>query len=59
MAQYDYWEDKLKPSILSLAKADVLVYGMGEWAVREIVKRLQAGNRDFGVIRGMAVCRVS
>ena len=55
VAQYDYWEDKLKPSILSLAKADVLVYGMGEWAVREIVKRLQAGNRDFGGIRGTAV----
>lgn len=55
VAQYDYWEDKLKPSILSLAKADVLVYGMGEWAVREIVGRLQAGNRDLGGIRGTAV----
>ncbi|MEN9676203.1 MAG: hypothetical protein RIS76_2099, partial [Verrucomicrobiota bacterium] len=55
VAQYDYWEDKLKPSILSLAKADILVYGMGEWAVREIVGRLQAGNRDLGGIRGTAV----
>ncbi|MFO1459559.1 MAG: YgiQ family radical SAM protein [Verrucomicrobiota bacterium] len=55
VAQYDYWEDKLKPSILSLAKADVLVYGMGERAVREIVERLQSGRRDFGGIRGTAV----
>lgn len=55
VAQYDYWEDKLKPSILSLAKADVLVYGMGERAVREIVDRLKAGNRDLHGIRGTAV----
>lgn len=55
VAQYDYWEDKLKPSILPLSKADVLVYGMGEWAVREIVGRLQAGRRDFGGIRGTAI----
>jgi uncharacterized radical SAM protein YgiQ len=55
VAHYDYWEDKLKPSILSLAKADVLVYGMGERAVREIVSRLQEGRRDFRGIRGTAV----
>jgi len=55
VAQYDYWEDKLKPSILSLAKADVLVYGMGERAAREIVERLRSGRRDFGGIRGTAV----
>ncbi|MBN8249014.1 MAG: YgiQ family radical SAM protein [Verrucomicrobia bacterium] len=55
VAQYDYWEDKLKPSILSLAKADVLVYGMGERATREIVDRLRAGRRDFDGIRGTAV----
>jgi uncharacterized radical SAM protein YgiQ len=30
VAHYDYWEDKLRPSILADAKADVLVYGMGE-----------------------------
>lgn len=55
VAHYDYWEDKLKPSILSLAKADVLVYGMGESAVREIVGRLRSGNKDFGGIRGTAI----
>ncbi len=55
VAHYDYWEDKLKPSIMADAKADVLVYGMGEVPVREIVKRLQAGRRDFGGIRGTAL----
>ena len=30
VAHYDYWEDKLRPSILADAKADMLVYGMGE-----------------------------
>ena len=42
VAHYDYWEDKLRPSILVDAKADLLVYGMGESAVREIARRLSA-----------------
>lgn len=55
VAHYDYWEDKLKPSIMADAKADVLVYGMGERAVREITARLRAGNRDFSQIPGTAL----
>lgn len=55
VAHYDYWEDKLRPSIMANAKADVLVYGMGEVAVREIARRLRTGNRDFGGIRGTAL----
>lgn len=55
VAHYDYWEDKLKPSIMADAKADVLVYGMGEVPVREIVKRLRSGRRDFSGIRGTAL----
>ena len=54
VAHYDYWEDKLRPSILADAKADLLVYGMGEWAVREIVARLRAGHGDLAGIRGTA-----
>jgi uncharacterized radical SAM protein YgiQ len=37
---YDYWQDKLRPSILSDAKADLLIYGMGEHAIREIAQRI-------------------
>jgi uncharacterized radical SAM protein YgiQ len=55
VAHYDYWEDKLRPSILADAKADVLVYGMGEVAVREITRRLRVGQRDFNGIRGTAL----
>jgi uncharacterized radical SAM protein YgiQ len=34
VAHYDHWEDKLRPSIMADAKADILVYGMGEVAAR-------------------------
>jgi len=54
VAHYDYWEDKLRPSILADAKADLLVYGMGEVAVREIAQRLAAGRADLIGIRGTA-----
>jgi uncharacterized radical SAM protein YgiQ len=53
VAHYDYWSDGFKPSILLDAKADLLVFGMGERAVREIAARLQAG-RDCVGIRGTA-----
>lgn len=55
VAHYDYWEDKLRPSILADAKADLLVYGMGEAPVREIAARLRAGNPDLTGLRGTAV----
>ena len=40
---YDYQQEKLRSSVLTDAKADLLVYGMGEKAVLEIAARLQAG----------------
>jgi uncharacterized radical SAM protein YgiQ len=54
VAHYDYWEDKLRPSILATSKADLLVYGMGERAVREIAKRLDHGAGDLSGIPGTA-----
>jgi uncharacterized radical SAM protein YgiQ len=54
VAHYDYWEDKLRPSILAGSKADLLVYGMGERAVREIARRLDSGSGDLGGIPGTA-----
>ncbi len=39
-AHYDYWDDKVRRSILFDAPADLLVYGMGESATREIARRL-------------------
>jgi len=43
VTHYDYWSDKLKPTILEDSKADLLVYGMGEQPLREIVTLLQKG----------------
>ncbi len=40
---YDYWQDLLKPSILLESGADILVYGMGEMPIREIVRLMQKG----------------
>jgi uncharacterized radical SAM protein YgiQ len=59
MAHYDYWTDKVRRSILIDAKADLLIYGMGELPVKEVVKRLDAGIsvRDINDVPG-TVCRV-
>ncbi len=43
VTHYDYWSDRLMPSILESSKADMLVYGMGEQPLREVVRLLQKG----------------
>src|SRR5210317_1769082 len=43
VTHYDYWSDSLMPTILETSKADMLVYGMGEQPLREIVTLLQKG----------------
>ena len=43
LTHYDYWEDRVRPSILCDSGADILVYGMGEKPILEIAKRLK-GN---------------
>lgn len=43
VTHYDYWEDKLFPNILSMSGADMLVYGMGEMPLREIIRLLRKG----------------
>ncbi len=43
VTHYDYWSDTLKPTILEDSKADLLVYGMGEQPLREIIGLLQKG----------------
>ncbi|MCM1152822.1 MAG: YgiQ family radical SAM protein [Muribaculum sp.] len=50
VSHYDYWQDRLLPSILSEAQADMIVYGMGEKATLEIARRLDAGE-DIREIR--------
>ncbi len=43
LGHYDYWSDKVRRSILLDAKADLLIYGMGERAVVAIAEALEAG----------------
>ena len=43
LTHYDYWKDKLEPSILQSSGADMLIYGMGEQPVRELVRLLAKG----------------
>ncbi len=57
-AYYHYWTDRVRRSILFDAKADILVYGMGERAIAELASRLQAG-RAWNDIPGTAVAAVS
>lgn len=43
LTHYDYWKDKLEPSILLSSGADMLIYGMGEQPLRELVRLLSKG----------------
>jgi uncharacterized radical SAM protein YgiQ len=56
IAHYDYWSDKVRRSILLDAKADLLVFGMGERPVWEVADRLRRGERmeDIRDVRGTA-----
>lgn len=43
LTHYDYWSDALKPSVLIDSSADMLVYGMGEPSLKEIIRLLKMG----------------
>jgi uncharacterized radical SAM protein YgiQ len=50
LAHYDYWSDKVRRSILEDSKADLLVYGMGEFNLLEIARGLK-GGKDIAYLR--------
>ena len=52
LAHYDYWSDTVRRSVLVDAKADLLIYGMAEAPLREVLALLAAGTRARG-IRGV------
>ena len=54
LVHYDYWSDKVKRSILMDSKADMLVYGMGETPLVELVRGLNEGKtvNELRDIRG-------
>lgn len=54
---YDYWDDKLRRSILFDSKADMLIYGMGEHQIKEIADRLNDGEsiKEMRAINGTCI----
>ena len=50
LAHYDYWDDRVLPSVLLPAGADLLVYGQGEKPVLEIARRLASGEDVCGLV---------
>lgn len=59
IAHYDYWQDKVRRSILADAKADLLLYGNAERAIVEIAHRLAAREpvEKITDVRGTAFIR--
>jgi uncharacterized radical SAM protein YgiQ len=56
IAHYDFWSDSIRRSILFDAKADILVYGMGEYPVIELARRLSLDD-EYRDVRG--ICFIS
>jgi uncharacterized radical SAM protein YgiQ len=56
IAHYDYWSDTVRRSILMDAKADLLVFGMGERTILDVGRALDAGKsvKDLRDSRGVA-----
>ena len=54
LSHYDYWSDSVRRSVLLDAKADLLVYGMGELAILEIAETLAEGTpvREITTVPG-------
>lgn len=57
LAHYDYWDDKVRRSVLVDSKADLLLYGMAETALLAVARRLSAGEdiKQIKDIRGTAI----
>ncbi|MGV6816709.1 MAG: YgiQ family radical SAM protein [Thiotrichales bacterium] len=59
IAQYDYWSEKVRRSILPDSKADMLIFGNAERAIVEVAHRLAAGEKiaEISDVRGTAYMR--
>ncbi|MFR3187752.1 MAG: YgiQ family radical SAM protein [Phocaeicola sp.] len=44
LTHFDYWQDKVRPSILVDAPADLLIYGMGEKPIMELCRRMKTSQ---------------
>lgn len=50
LSHYDYWQDRLRPSILLDSKADMLLYGMGEHNTVMLANRLASGEKISEIV---------
>ena len=50
-AHYDYWADRVMPSVLMSSGADGLMYGMGERSVVELANNLKSGKKGAEALR--------
>ena len=59
LAHYDYWSDTVRRAIMLDAKADLVVFGMGEHQIVTIARRLAAGEtvKDLRDMRGVAYAK--
>ncbi|HEY5975592.1 MAG TPA: YgiQ family radical SAM protein [Geobacteraceae bacterium] len=57
LAHYDYWEDRVRRSLLFDAKADLLIFGMGERPLLELAERVRRGEPLAAIndLRGTAL----
>ncbi|MEK6589327.1 MAG: YgiQ family radical SAM protein [Nitrospinota bacterium] len=57
LTHYDYWDDKVRRSLLIDSRADLLIFGMGEKTIGEVAGRLSAGEGISAIddVRGTAV----
>jgi len=53
-AHYDYWQDKVRRSLILDARSDLVIYGMGEKPLLEVISRLKSGQKisEMRNIRG-------
>jgi uncharacterized radical SAM protein YgiQ len=48
LAHFDYWQNRVRPSIMTELEADLLVFGMGERQTRALVTELLAAAQEIG-----------
>ena len=58
-AHYDYWDDKVRHSILIDSGADLLIFGMGEKQTAEVAKRLDRGEKIHEITDVPGTCYLS
>ena len=58
-AHYDYWADKVMPSVIFDCGADLISYGMGEHQTIEIAKRLKSGEKITDITDVKGTCYIA